>query len=976
MSAKLYLLTIISLVSTLSDVFSQTTYYVATAGNDANDGRSTSTPFRTLDKINALTLQPGTKVLLRRGDTFRGMLTIQQSGSASNPISVDAYGTGDKPIIAGSVPITGWTSVGTNLWQATCSSCTNPITGLYRGTDALPLGRYPNLSDSNKGYLTIQSHTSKNQFVSQQTLPADFTGGEVVYRPTLWILNRASLTQQSGNTLNIDNASSVYDLQDGWGYFIQNHPSTLDQNGEWYFNSSTKTIRLFSTTNPNSSTITATVYSKCMNVINSSNISVSNLTLTQSLNFSFYVANVSSLTITGVDIKNSGENGMEIDGTGSNINVLNNTVDLANNNGINLQAYSNITVRGNIIKRIGIVPGRGKSGDGQYRGFDASGTTNLLVESNRLDSIGYTGISFSTQTFGLTIQKNIISNFGMTKSDVGGIYTWNGVQQSMGNIKILSNIIYNSLPATEGAPTAASNPYSGSNGIYLDQCSQNIIVNDNTVYNCYGIGIFLISVSNITLRGNTSFDNRESQLVLTKSAGLCSPRNNILKKNVLVAKSTTATVARYESDQNDLGQYGDIDSNYYARPFDDVLKIGISFPNVNAPYTLKDWQGVSGKDLHSVESPVTYKGFTLNTLNEPNRIGNSTFNTDATEWYQQSPYYNNGKVAWDNTNKLDGGSMQVYFDPPSGFFGSFVIVFHSAFSIVNGHNYVLQFDAVASANGKAIQAYIRKRFGPDELAIRVGAAVGTARMHYEIAFTATKDEADAILIFQTREDGESVWIDNVSLQEANITRDNPDTILKLLYNPNNRDTTIALAGIYKDVRGQLYVRQVTLSSFTSLVLMRDTSPDLSPTINLPQSNFASSPDNARNFLVNIFETNSQPTSAGNATITISAPTGYVISFNNALTSINVSGGSNNPVAVDNTKWTVIGNASNQQLTLKMNNGQIIAANSSSTIGFTATRISANAGSTSSITVNISNDPSRVYDGNTINNVYARIISGL
>lgn len=973
---KPYLLSLVLLVSALSIAIGQNTYYVSSNGNDINDGRSTNTPFRTLDKINTLALQPGDKILLRRGDTFRGMLTIQQSGNVANPISVDAYGIGEKPAIAGSVPITGWSNIGTNLWQATCSLCGDAITGLYNGKSVLPLGRYPNLSDPNKGYLTIQSHAGKNQFVSQQTLPADFTGGEVVYRPVLWILNRAIITQQSNGTLTIDNSSSTYDLQDGWGYFIQNHPSTLDQNGEWYFNAATKTIRLFSATNPNSLSIAATVYSKCMNVINSSNITVSNLTLTQSLNFGFYVANVSSLTITGVNVINSGENGIEIDGTGTNINVLNNTIDQANNNGINLQAYTNITFRGNVIKRIGIIPGRGKSGDGQYRGFDASGTTNLLVESNRLDSIGYTGISFSTQTFGLTIQKNVISNFGMTKSDVGGIYTWNGVQQSMSNIKILSNIIYNSLPATEGAPTTASNPYSGSNGIYLDQCSQNIIVSDNTIYNCYGIGIFLISVTNITLRRNTSFDNRESQLVLTKSAGLCSPRNNVIKRNVLVAKSTTATVARYESDQNDLNQYGDIDSNYYARPFDDVLKIGISFPNVNSSYSLKDWQSVAGKDINSVDSPVTYAGFKTNTLNESNRIGNSTFNSDASEWYQQSPYYNNGVISWDNTNKLDGGSMKIDFNPSSNFFGSFVIVFHSAYTIVGGRSYVLRFDAVSSAGSKAIQAYIRKRYGPDELALRVGATVGTSRNHYEIAFTATKDEADALVIFQTREDGQSVWIDNVSFQEASITRDNPDEYLKLLYNPNTRDTTIAVAGIYRDVRSQIYTQQVKLSPFASLVLIRDASPDLSPTISLPQSNFSVSPNNARNLLVSIFETNSQATSAGNATITITVPTGYTISYDNAVTSINVSGGTSNPVAVDNTKWTVIGSLSSQQLTLRMNAGQIISANKSSILGFTVTRTSANTGSTSSITVSISNDPLKTFDGNNGNNVYARIISSL
>ena len=100
----------------------QTTYYVATNGTDANDGRSMASPFQSLAKVNTLTLRAGDAVLLRRGDTFRGTLSIKQSGSAGSPIVVDAYGSGNKPIIAGSTILSGWSRNG-NVWQASCSAC-------------------------------------------------------------------------------------------------------------------------------------------------------------------------------------------------------------------------------------------------------------------------------------------------------------------------------------------------------------------------------------------------------------------------------------------------------------------------------------------------------------------------------------------------------------------------------------------------------------------------------------------------------------------------------------------------------------------------------------------------------------------------------------------------------------------------------------------------------------------------------------
>ncbi|WP_080057528.1 lamin tail domain-containing protein [Spirosoma aerolatum] len=155
------------------------------------------------------------------------------------------------------------------------------------------------------------------------------------------------------------------------------------------------------------------------------------------------------------------------------------------------------------------------------------------------------------------------------------------------------------------------------------------------------------------------------------------------------------------------------------------------------------------------------------------------------------------------------------------------------------------------------------------------------------------------------------------------------------------------------------------------------SPDLSPTLILPQAAFGtSSPDNVRNFVVNLFEAGGVPTTSGSVVITITVPAGYSVSFNSTLTNINVTGGTNNPVAVENSKWYVSNNVDNQQITLTMNTGQLIAANATAVLGFSATRTTANSGSVSNITVNVSNDTTQTYDGNSTNNVYARIISGL
>ena len=67
------------------------TYYVSNDGDDAADGRTPETAWRTLARAGAAALRPGDGVRFRRGDLFRGQL-IARPG-----VGYGAYGAGDKP---------------------------------------------------------------------------------------------------------------------------------------------------------------------------------------------------------------------------------------------------------------------------------------------------------------------------------------------------------------------------------------------------------------------------------------------------------------------------------------------------------------------------------------------------------------------------------------------------------------------------------------------------------------------------------------------------------------------------------------------------------------------------------------------------------------------------------------------------------------------------------------------------------------
>lgn len=69
-------------------------YYVSANGNDANDGLSTSTPWKTIARVNQQTsFYPGDIIHFEAGATYVGQLAPKGSGVNGDPIKVTKYGT-------------------------------------------------------------------------------------------------------------------------------------------------------------------------------------------------------------------------------------------------------------------------------------------------------------------------------------------------------------------------------------------------------------------------------------------------------------------------------------------------------------------------------------------------------------------------------------------------------------------------------------------------------------------------------------------------------------------------------------------------------------------------------------------------------------------------------------------------------------------------------------------------------------------
>lgn len=77
-----------------------TTYYISPTGSDNNAGTSTTSPWKTISKVNSKAFAPGDKILFKGGSTFTGTVTLSTGdvGSSTSPITISSYGSGKATI--------------------------------------------------------------------------------------------------------------------------------------------------------------------------------------------------------------------------------------------------------------------------------------------------------------------------------------------------------------------------------------------------------------------------------------------------------------------------------------------------------------------------------------------------------------------------------------------------------------------------------------------------------------------------------------------------------------------------------------------------------------------------------------------------------------------------------------------------------------------------------------------------------------
>jgi len=573
-----------------------TNYYVSTSGNDLNSGTSESLPWNSLAKVNSFTFLPGDQILFKRGDEWQGTINVNSSGTSGSPITYGAYGTGGNPVISGFTTLSGWTDEGGNIYSKAIAIEDNfPNIVLVDGVNTA-MGRYPNSGT----WLTYESHSGHTSYTDNELagIP-NWSGAQAVIRKNRWILERDDITGHTNSTLTVSPEDVTFNATNGYGYFIQNDLKTLDVPGEWYYDGS----KFYIYGNPNTQTVKVSVVNRLLVISGKDYITIEDITFEGANSHAIQNTSGHDIVIQHCNFLNIGMTGIYTDANSVNATMIiaGNSFDTSNNNAIHLRNSSTYAwIKNNTISNIGLIEGSAtnvaSAVGNAYDAIDVAGA-NTKIEYNTISNVGHSGIAMRTNT-GMVARYNYISNFGLTRYDAGGIYTWN-----LSGATINNNIVDGSNYISEGIGRATNLALSG---IYIDEKTETCNLYDNTVTNVKDFGIKYLNSRTGRLRNNTSYNNGiQFEFAYVYSYGFDVTGMDI-KDNVFVSRSASQRVMIYKNDTSPLNQWGVADSNYYARPIDDNPTINASTTtSLGTDMTLAQWKTLTGQDTHSKKSPQT-----------------------------------------------------------------------------------------------------------------------------------------------------------------------------------------------------------------------------------------------------------------------------------------------------------------------------------------------------------------------------------
>lgn len=579
-----------------------TNHYFSNAGNDATGTGTQANPYATITKLNSIfsTFSAGDSVLFRKGDTFVGSIIISKSGTLGNSIVISSYGTGANPVISGFTTVSSWSNLGSNIWESssavsTLSTC-NVVS--INGVNTA-MGRTPNAGS----YYNIDSYSGSTSITSSSLNSAsiNYTGATAVIRPinTFWI--NGTITSMSGSTINYTAANPTTPASANFKFFLQNAPSTLDQQNEWFYDKSTFRLKIYSTTTP-SSTINATTQTDLIFGSGKSYITIQNIALIGANNDCInFQGTCNGISVLNCYIRFAGNDGIEMQNNSSGAIVRNCAIKDFGRAGIFIVGGTGSLACNNTVYNCGTILGQNDY-NLQSIGIYIS-STNSKIDSNWVRNSGSAGIM--PYMIG-ECKYNYVDSSALNISDMGGIYqSYHGSGSTIDH-----NIVLNTIGNPQGSTRSEPN----AEGIYLDEGdSMTVVTNNVAAYNeDYGFKLHSLTSSSGSnsnynrIQNNLFYGNKNGQIIIANENSAHQFKSDTLLNNICFSNIATSLTAYFRDLSNHINTMGYFDSNYYVRPLDNGLIITSEVTGATTNRNLAQWQTyASPLDAHSKATPIT-----------------------------------------------------------------------------------------------------------------------------------------------------------------------------------------------------------------------------------------------------------------------------------------------------------------------------------------------------------------------------------
>ena len=790
------------------------TYYVSPTGNNANNGTSQATAWQNIDRVNQINfnLQPGDRILFQRGGVYRGKLSINSNGTASNYIEIGAYGTGAKPVISGSVAVTGWVPHSGNIWRAPMAQA---VKQLYMNGALQTIARFPNT-----GWLRVDNATATSLTDSELTQPTGYwNGATAVIRTTNWSYDTAYVSAFSGSTLtHTSTGNPLGSMQ--WGYFLRNKLSLLDAPGEWFYDSAAGQLYFWCPSNadPNNVLVEAAVLDNGVYLSwQRHHVRIDGIAFRHQHTASLRLSGTSDLEAMNLDFSDTWQ---AILSTGNNQSFHHLDVQRTWATGIAL-LDNNTTLHHCTLTDIAVVPGLGEQNMG-YLGIRMNGS-GVSVTDCHLENVGYAGIAVTANAI---VERNVVINSMAILNDGAGIT----FDQTDGAV-IRDNIIRDLNGDVESSAIGWVNSVPMCHGIYFGNVyNKNITVQRNTVMNCKGAGMHVDHTmvnSGNQIKDNVLFNNT-IQLSISDASNYNGPGatapyyvpafNSIYSGNVMYSLSKDQLCMRqYMVNSPNWVDYGTFTNNRYFSPYND-RSIFVHNTNSGIPryFTLESWQTQTNDDVGSARSPLYLPSMETTSVLAASTVPNGSFGSNVNGW---TGWPSQGVITH-NTQRLDNGCLKVSFTNNSTY-NTHNLNHSSAIGVQQGSWYRMRFSVVGDVPGELTVGFkANSQLGnPYRVGERVYPFDGNRR---DVEHYFQSDLTDqGVCMFTSSYTGGIYYLDNVSLERVNAVPVDPFERQIILVNELAVPQDFELTGCWSDVDGTLIHGTITLSPYRSIILVKE-----------------------------------------------------------------------------------------------------------------------------------------------------------